>query len=442
MGFKGKRIAMISTHGYVSPSPPLGAKDTGGQIVYVLEISKSLAALGYEVDIWTRQFDDQPNCEQVTNQVRVIRAPCGGKEFIRKEELHRNISEWCHIVQRKIQKDALEYKCINSHYWDAGLAGMLLSENLSIPHIHTPHSLGAWKKDNMQKNPKESEEQLEKVFNFEKRIDAEKKIYRSSDYVVATTPIQIDQLKKRYDVKGEHIAMIPPGYDDTKYFQIGEMSRKNIRKQLGFNKPFILCLGRMALNKGYDLLLHAFKHVSDRLPKVRLKLAIGGENMTKSEKEDFEDLRALCQHLEISSKVDLVGYIPDDELAEWYHAATVFALPSRYEPFGMAAIEAMACGVATVTTTRGGLWKTITYGRDALFADSLDEMEYGITLYKALKYTHLRNRLERMGAQKARSLFTWTGIANQLLNLIDACYFPSYSPKISDWEDYDSTQWE
>ena len=51
------RIAMISTHGYVAAVPPLGAADTGGQVVYVLELSKKLALLGYQVDIWTRRFE-------------------------------------------------------------------------------------------------------------------------------------------------------------------------------------------------------------------------------------------------------------------------------------------------------------------------------------------------------------------------------------------------
>src|SRR5574342_1208524 len=72
------RIAMVSTHGYVAAQPPLGAADTGGQVVYVLELSRKLAQLGYEVDIWTRRFEGQPELESVTERVRVIRMPCGG----------------------------------------------------------------------------------------------------------------------------------------------------------------------------------------------------------------------------------------------------------------------------------------------------------------------------------------------------------------------------
>src|SRR6187402_2164425 len=70
------RIAMVSTHGFVAANPPLGAADTGGQVVYVLELSKKLALLGYQVDIWTRRFEDQPEIEPVSDRVRIIRIPC------------------------------------------------------------------------------------------------------------------------------------------------------------------------------------------------------------------------------------------------------------------------------------------------------------------------------------------------------------------------------
>src|SRR6056297_1253595 len=91
---KTERIAMVSTHGYVAAEPPLGAPDTGGQVVYVIELSKKLAQLGYDVDIWTRQFEDQPQFEEVAEGVRIIRMPCGGKDFIPKEFLYKKLPEW------------------------------------------------------------------------------------------------------------------------------------------------------------------------------------------------------------------------------------------------------------------------------------------------------------------------------------------------------------
>ncbi len=144
------RIAMVSTHGYVAAEPPLGAADTGGQVVYVLELSKKLAQLGFEVDIWTRRFGSQPEMDIVNSHVRVIRMPCGGPDFIMKEYLHEHLMEWCENALRFIKRHRLAYQFIDSHYWDAGVAGQRLSEALGVPHVHTPHSLGAWKKSQME----------------------------------------------------------------------------------------------------------------------------------------------------------------------------------------------------------------------------------------------------------------------------------------------------
>ena len=91
---RAKRISMFSTHGYVSASPEFGKPDTGGQVVYVLELSNCLARMGYRVDIMTRRFEGQRAIEQVSDRVRILRFPCGGREFIPKETLCESIPEW------------------------------------------------------------------------------------------------------------------------------------------------------------------------------------------------------------------------------------------------------------------------------------------------------------------------------------------------------------
>jgi mannosylfructose-phosphate synthase len=85
----------------------------------------------------------------------------------------------------------------------------------------------------------------------------------------------------------------------------------------------------------------------------------------------------------------------------------------------MVAIEALACGTPTVITVHGGLVRILEYGVTTLFADPFDKEELGITMMKSLRYKTLRNRIGTRGSQFARSRFTWTGIAQQLLNTVD-----------------------
>jgi mannosylfructose-phosphate synthase len=395
------RIAMVSTHGYVAAQPPLGAADTGGQVVYVIELSRKLAQLGYEVDIWTRRFEQQPEMEAVSEQVRIIRVPCGGKQFIPKEYLSEKLPQWGENALRFIKKHGLKYEFIDSHYWDAGVAGQHLSEALDVPHVHTPHSLGLWKKRQMENDYPGDAAKFEKQYNFNERIRRERLLYTDADLVVATTPQQLDLLKQDYEAPADNCRMIPPGYDDNRFFPVGDGSRNAIRQRLGFSGKVVMAIGRIARNKGYDLLIQGFSVLASREPEAVLHLAIGGTSLNKLEETILGELKELVVQLGLQDKVQFGNFIPDEQLADYYRATDLFVLSSRYEPFGMTAIEAL------------------TFGRHALFGDPFDKEDLGITMLKAFRHPRLRNRMARMGAHKARSLFTWTGIAQQLIATVE-----------------------
>jgi mannosylfructose-phosphate synthase len=414
-----RRIAMVSTHGYVAAQPPLGAADTGGQVVYVLELSKKLAQFGYEVDIWTRRFDLQPEIEPVAERVRIIRAQCGGPAFIPKEYLYETLPEWGENALRFIKQHDLQYEFISSHYWDAGVAGQHLSEVLGVPHVHTPHSLGIWKKRQMENDYPGDAANFEKQYNFGRRINHERQLYVSAQLVVATTPPQLDVLHRDYEVPEANCRMIPPGYDDNRFFPVGEASRNSLRQKLGVSSKVVAAIGRLARNKGYDLLIEGFSVLALREPEARLHLAIGGTDSTPLEATLMRELTELVAELKLQDRVQFDNFIPDEELPDYYRMADLFVLSSRYEPFGMTAIEAMASGTPTVVTVHGGLYRALTFGRHALFADPFDKEDLGITMMKVFRHPRLRSRLARMGAHKARSLFTWTGVAQQLIAAVE-----------------------
>jgi len=410
-----ERIMMISTHGYVSANPEFGMPDTGGQVVFVLELSECLARMGYRVDIFTRKFEDQPATEKISERVRILRFPCGGKKFIPKETLVESIPEWVTNAKRYIQSKRLKYGFINSHYWDAGVAGQALANEFEIPHVHTPHSIGAWKRDNMD----ESEEEKEHKYNFKRRIRDEKIVYDECDIVVATTPQQRDILmESEYDLPKEKVHVIPPGYDDTRFFPVSRATRTALKRELNLDGRIVLALGRVAENKGYDLLVRSMPVVTSRHEDVKLLLAVGSTEPTDEEIAQINGYKQVARELGIEDRVLFRDWIPDEYLPDYYRAADVFALSSRYEPFGMTAVEAMACGTPTVATTEGGLWEEITWGIDALYANPFDPESFGHALNFILANPQVTRQLAKYGSQKARARFTWTGIAQQLLRVL------------------------
>lgn len=414
-----KRIAMISTHGYVAAEPPLGMPDTGGQVVFVIELSKKLAQLGYQVDIWTRLFDGQPAEEDVEEGVRILRVPCGGDEFIAKEFLHEWIPDWSRNALARIQAEGLSYEFVNSHYWDAGLAGQTVSRALGCPHVHTPHSVGTWKQRKMETDFPEDKASFDKVYNFSTRIEKEREVYSSCAVVVATSPIQMDMFFDDYDLPEEKVAMIPPGYDDTRFYPVSDASRDSLREKFGFEGRVITSIGRLSRNKGFDLLIDAFAIVAKRFDDVRLFMPLGSESKDQAEDPMINDIVKQIHDLGLQDRVTITQSLDDELMPDFYRASDLFCLPSRYEPFGMTAVEAMASGAPTIVTTNGGLYRTLEYGRDALYADSFDAEDFGITMCKALAFPKISECISENGSQTARSLFTWSGIAQQLITVVE-----------------------
>ena len=254
-----QNILMLSTHGYVAAEPELGKPDTGGQVVYVLELANRFSRLGVKVDLVTRQFEDQPEADIVNENFKVWRIPFGGKKFIRKEDMHDHLGQFVTNFLSAIRSKGIAYDIVYSHYWDAGWAGQKIAEELGIPHVHTPHSLGWWKKHNMGKHMDEST--MEKNYRFNERIEKEFFVFQMCNHVIATTEPQTELLMEHYDVLERRVSVIPPGMDENRFSPVRAEDQKVLREKYGFKEHDVLALGRMASNKGHDLLIQVNAHL-------------------------------------------------------------------------------------------------------------------------------------------------------------------------------------
>jgi mannosylfructose-phosphate synthase len=416
MGFERDRptsVLMLSLHGYVAAQPELGKPDTGGQVTFVLALARQFHRLGYTVDVVTRGFEGQPVEDPIARGLRVWRIPFGGPGFLRKEDMHDHLAEFVANASGAIARSGRSYDVVCSHYWDAGWAGQRIADELGIPHVHTPHSLGSWKRRDMGGSTAEHERE----YRFEERIAKEAFVYRASDHIIATTAQQLQELGKSYAVPERRVTVIPPGYEEDRYSAVGPESVRSIRRRLGFGAHDVYVVGRAASNKGYGLLIKALPVLRELVPRVRLQFAVGAGSA--ADRRLVGRWRALAAELRVDHLVHWKGYVPDELMADHYRAAAVFALPSRYEPFGMTAIEAMACGTPTVVTVHGGLHELVEYGTHALYADPKHADELAVALSLPLRYPRIRERLAREGARLARSDFGWRAIAARTLKVVE-----------------------
>ncbi|NTV83829.1 MAG: glycosyltransferase family 1 protein, partial [Bacteroidales bacterium] len=319
-----KRIAMLSTHGYFDPKPLLGETDTGGQVLYVLELSKALAKLGIKVDIYTRWFDRNRN--QIDPlpgfpDVRVIRIPAGPWEFVVKEEIYGLLPELTENLASFIRENHLDYDLFHGHYVDAGIVTLDLARIFNKPAFFTAHSLGAWKRERMEGDP----EEMELQFNFNHRISEEKRIYATMNGHTVTSPLQLDKLRSLYNYQGENVEIIPPGVNIHKFKPLmpGEMPKKT-----DLPDKYIFCLSRVDSNKGYDLLLNAFARVCEKFDDVSLVTGGGSSNPQPREQEVIDMMHRIMKEKGIVNKVVFVGHVKEHLMVPYYQNAQFFVMPS------------------------------------------------------------------------------------------------------------------
>lgn len=416
-------IAILSTHGYFDPVPTLGRTDTGGQVVYVLELAKAFARSGIKVDIYTRWFDQsQQQIDPVPDYptVRVIRIPSGPWEFIRKEDIYEVLPELAQNMIEFVRRHALEYDLFHGHYVDGGIVAVEVATQLQKPAFFTAHSLGAWKRDQMGGDP----EEMERTFHFEHRIAEEIRIFGSVKAQTVTTAVQREKLKMLYDFDADNVAVISPGVDIVRFSPSGTGETDGA---LPLPANYILCLSRIDSNKGYDYLLNAFDIVRKEMPEVNLVIGGGSPKPKQVESEVYAMMKDIVDEKQMHQRVLLHGYVPDDLMAPFYRNAQMFVVPSKFEPFGMTALEAMACGAPVVASNLGGLTTVITDGETGLLVDPSNSEELSGAMLRLLRDQNLAKKIGRAGHELAMRKYSWEAIARRHLE-----FYTEYMNEVKD----------
>ena len=408
------RIALMSVHGHVDPTPQLGKVDTGGQVVYVLQLAKALARQGIAVDIYTRWFDRfKKQVEHLPGNpdVRLIRVRAGDWEFIAKERIYGLLPEFIENTRQFMVQHALEYDLFHGHYVDGGMVALELGKLLGKPAVYTAHSLGASKRASMRGEQTE----LEERYNFVRRIAEETNLLRHSQAVTLTSQQQYDQIGELYDYTNGNMHLIPCGTNVQRFRPLLPGERE-LPKRLP--ELFVFSLTRLDVYKGHDLLLAAFDDVRKQLPQARLIIGGGTSNPQGAELEVREGMKNIVAARGLGEHVKLVGYVPESMLAPYYRQARLFALPSRFEPFGMSAIEAMACATPVVASNAGGITEMIDDGVNGLLVDSADSAAFAAAMLRLLQNEEEAGALGEAAAQTVRAQYSWEAVAQQFMR----CY--------------------
>ncbi len=344
-----KRVAMISVH--ECPLASSEGKERGGINVYVYELSKALARLGWEVDAYTRIQDTvNPRVVPVSDRFRVIHIPNGNPMPLSKKDILAAVPEFTNHMRKYMEEHSLSYDVFHGHYYLSGLVASQLRQASDTPLIMTFHTLGL-----MKQLVARSKDALDPI----ERVPIEKRLIHEADRVITSSETGKEYLAALYDAPENKIVTIPPGVDTTLFHNIpmGE-AKKHIHADP--KHRIVLAVGRIDPVKGFDVLLVALKMLLRRRTDLSDHLCLWivggdiGQNQTQWSRE-LKKLNHLRESLHMSATVKFVPPQPQEELPYYYNAAEVLVMPSHYESFGMVALEAIACGRNVIATDVTGI---------------------------------------------------------------------------------------
>lgn len=402
-----KRIAFISEH--ASPLALLGGTDSGGQNVYVAELSVQLVKQGYQIDIYTRW--DDPYISQVVNYepgVRIIHIQAGPLKPVAKEELLSYMHDFYMDMLGFINEQEIFYSLIHANFWMSGLVAMQLKAELNIPFVITFHALGYVRKIYQKESDKFPPE----------RLIIEEEIVRQADHIIAECPQDRDDLILYYEAKPENITIIPCGFNKDEFYPVDKAYSRNLLK-LGSHEMIILQLGRMVPRKGIDNVIRALALIDNSEIPVSLVI-VGGEN-NSDQNLSAEHLRLLnlVKDLKLSDRVVFTGRKERDELKYYYAAADLFITTPWYEPFGITPLESMACGTPVIGAAVGGIKYSVIDGETGFLVPPDCPAALSEKIIELLTNKLLMIEMGRNAVNHVHLHYTWQIIASKMKNLYE-----------------------
>jgi D-inositol-3-phosphate glycosyltransferase len=412
-----ERVAMLSVH--TSPLEQPGTGDAGGLNVYVVEVARQLAARNIEVEIFTRTTTAElPPEVELAPGVLVRHVTAGPYEGLRKEDLPGQLCAFAAGVMR-IGAHAPErhYSLVHSHYWLSGQVGWLAADRWQVPLVHTMHTMARVKNLHLAEGDRPEPPGRE---------IGEVQVVEAADRLIASTLGEAHELMDLYAARPGQVVVVPPGVDLT-LFSPGDRQAARVEVGLPLEAKVLLFVGRIQPLKAPEVLVQAAAELLARHPQWRGELVVtvlGGPSGTGTEHP--EALQELAADLGITSHVRFAPPVPREELAQWYRAADLVAVPSHSESFGLVAVEAQACGTPVVAADVGGLPTAV--GEAGVLVEGHDPSLWADSLEKLLLDPQRREDLSRKAVEHA-ALFGWDRTTERLFEVyVEACRARTAAP--------------
>lgn len=236
------------------------------------------------------------------------------------------------------------------------------------------------------------------------------RLARKVRHLIAVSEFTKRRIVERFGVDPANVTVIPNGVD-ARFHPRSFEEVADVRRALGIqSEDYLLCVGSVEPRKNLGRLLQAWSRIEKRIaPGVQLVVA-----GAKGASLVFSDVSIGT----LPPRVQLTGYVRDEQLPALYSGALALVYPSLYEGFGLPPLEAMACGTPVVTSDNTSVPEVV--GDAAVLVDPCDVESIADGIRRVLESGSLRSRMRKSGLARAER-YGWDEIARRTWSVLSNC---------------------
>ncbi len=389
------RIALVAR------SSSLLARDaspeTGAEAARVTSLAKALAGLGHRVTIYARRDSRAlPDSAIIAPGVTVEHVTAGPPEPLDADKLTRYLPEFGNYLAQRWLRNPPDVA--HAHHWTTGLAALAGARDLGVPVAQTFGSLGA------------AEQRLGTAEHLsDARLRLEACIARSADVVLASSADELDDLA-RQGVARTRAKVVPCGVDPERFSPEGPVAERG-------DRPRLLAAQPLTAIRSLAIAIRALAEI----PDAELVITGGPDRAGLGKDKHYREIQRLARKLKVHDRLVCTGRVADGDLPALLRSADLVVSTAAYEPVGMMAIQAMACGTPVVAATAGAEQDAVV---DMTTGLAIPPGQPGQLAVRVRRLLANSLRLEAYGiaaADRAKSRYSWERIGRETLAAYECC---------------------
>jgi glycosyltransferase involved in cell wall biosynthesis len=385
------RIALVALDSSpLSPTVQHAPSGAGAQTARVTSLAQVLARLGHRTTIYARRDSRAlPDSAILAPGVTVEHLTAGPPAPLDPDDLAAHLPELGASLAQRWRRNAPDVA--HAHAWTGGLAALAGARTLAVPVAQTFGLLGVAEQRRGRPQPASAA-----------RIRLEACIARSADVILASSAEEMTDLA-RLGVPRTRVRVVPCGVDTQRFSPEGPAAERN-------GRPRLLAAEPLGAPDGHDLVVRALAEI----PGADLVITGGPDPGELSRNQACRHLRRLARKLGVHDRLVFTGRVAPDELPALLRSADLVVSSAVYEPLGMAALQAMACGTPVVTAAAGAERDAVIDATTGLLTPR-QPRQLGWRIRRLLANPLQLEAYGIAAADRARSRYSWERIGRETL---------------------------